>query len=110
MAYDLALTDRIRFELVGLSGITEKKMFGGVGFMLNGNMACGVNGDELIVRVGPQRHEEALTHPGVRTFDMTGKPMAGWVFVSHTAVEDAQVFREWLRWGVEFAASLPPKS
>ena len=109
MAYDEKLAQRIRRELTGLPVLIEKKMFGGIGFMLSGNMACGVNGDDLIVRVGPARHAEALTHPGVRVFDMTGKPMTGWVTVSSSALADDQTLREWLRWGVDFAASLPPK-
>ena len=109
MAYDENLTRRIRLELGQLGDLTEKKMFGGVGFLLNGNMACGVHGNDMIVRIGPQRHAEVLAYPGVRAFDMTGKPMTGWVTVSPEAIEDDQAFREWLRWGVDFAASLPPK-
>ena len=109
MSYNETLAQRMRAELIGLSGISEKKMFGGIGFLLHGNMACGVHGDEMIVRVGPQRHAEALAHEHARPFDMTGRPMAGWVMVSMDGLQAEADFREWLRWGVDFAASLPPK-
>jgi TfoX/Sxy family transcriptional regulator of competence genes len=109
MAYNEGMARRIRSELEGLPGLTEKNMFGGVAFMLQGNMACGVNKDDMIVRVGPERHEEALSDPLARPFDLTGKPMAGWVTVSAAVLEDEQAFREWVRWGVDYAMSLPPK-
>ncbi len=81
MAYDKILVQRVREEMSDLPGYVEKKMFGGVGFMLNGNMACGVNGADLIVRVGPELYESALAEPHTKPFDMTGRPMKGWVFV-----------------------------
>jgi TfoX/Sxy family transcriptional regulator of competence genes len=110
MPYSQALAQRIRSEIEGLPGLVEKKMFGGTSFMLNGNMACGVIRDELIVRVGVERYDEALTNPQARPFAMTGKPMAGWVVISPDGLEDPQEFREWIRWGVDCASNLPPKS
>ena len=109
MTYSEEIARRMRAELEGLPGLAEKKMFGGVAFMLQGNMACGVNKDAMIVRVGPGRHAEALSHPHARPFDLTGKPMAGWVTVSAAGLEDEQAFREWVRWGVDYAMSLPAK-
>jgi TfoX/Sxy family transcriptional regulator of competence genes len=109
MAYNETLAQRMRAELVALPGLSEKKMFGGIGFLLHGNMACGVHGDEMIVRVGPQRHAEVLSRSHVRPFDMTGRPMAGWVMVSMDGLQAEEDFLEWLRWGMDFALSLPPK-
>ena len=87
MAYDERLTQRVRAELGGLTGMVEKKIFGGVGFILLGNMAVGVLGSDLIVRVGAAEHAEALAQPHVRVFDMTGRPMQGWVLVSPDALK-----------------------
>jgi TfoX/Sxy family transcriptional regulator of competence genes len=109
MAYSETIAQRMRLELAGLPGLVEKKMFGGVSFMLRGNMACGVIGDEIIVRVGPERYDEALSHPEAHPFAMTGRPMSGWVAVSSANLETGAALREWVRWGVDFAASLPEK-
>ena len=109
MAYDQSLAQRIRAELNKLPGLQEKKMFGGVGFLVQGNMACGVHGEELIVRVGPQRYDEALSQPHTRPFDMTGRPMSGWVMVTPEGYETESDLRSWVRQGVEFARSLPAK-
>ena len=109
MAYDEGLAQRVRDLLVGHPGYVEKKMFGGVGYMLRGNMACGVNKDDLIVRVGPDRYEEALAQPVARVFDMTGRPMRGWVVVEPQGVEEDEDLEGWVQQGVDFALSLPPK-
>lgn len=109
MAYDELLAVRIRAALSGESGVKEEKLFGGVCFMLNGNMACGVNKNDLIVRVGPEKHAAALARPHARPFDMTGKPMAGWVSVSSAGFAAEGDLQEWLRLGVDFASSLSPK-
>jgi len=109
MAYDQSLAQRIRAELNKLPDLQEKKMFGGVGFLVQGNMACGVHGEELIVRVGPQRYDEALSQPHTRPFDMTGRPMSGWVMVTPEGYETESDLRSWVRQGVEFAQSLPAK-
>ncbi len=109
MSYDHSLAQRIRDELGQLPDVQEKKMFGGVAFLVQGNLACGVNGEELIVRVGPKRHEEALSQPHTRPFDMTGRPMSSWIMVAPQGYENESDLRDWVRQGVEFARSLPAK-
>jgi len=109
MAYDQGVAQRIREAMAEESGLSEREMFGGIGFMLDGNMACGVIGDDLMVRVGAERHQEALDLPGVRPFDMTGRPMRGWAVVGAEALEDEDVFSMWVAWGVGTARSLPSK-
>ncbi|MHC3469420.1 TfoX/Sxy family protein [Streptomyces sp. 7R007] len=109
MAYDEGLAERIRERLGGDPGIAEKRMFGGIAFLYRGNMAVGVTGDDLMVRVGPYGTDEALSRPGARVFDMTGRPMRGWVVVDGSAVAEDEVLGEWIDEGLAFAASLPPK-
>jgi hypothetical protein len=84
-------------------------MFGGLSFLLGGNVACGVLGEELVVRVGPDAHEEALARPHARPMDFTGRPMAGWVYVAAAGVADEEALREWVEAGTRFAGRLPPK-
>ena len=84
-------------------------MFGGWGVTVNGNMAVGVMGADLIVRVGPDRYAQALARPEVRPFDFTGRPMTGWVFVAGDAVKNGRSLSSWVARGVEYANSLPPK-
>jgi TfoX/Sxy family transcriptional regulator of competence genes len=84
-------------------------MFGGIAFLINGNMACGVHTDNLIVRLDREDYDEALTRPGAAAFDLTGKVMKGWVLVEPSALEDDADLEEWVRQGMEFAQSLPPK-
>ncbi len=109
MAYDEGLAHRVRGIINDEPGMVEKKMFGGVGFMLNGNMACGVNKDDLIVRVGPDSYEQAVIHPNARPFDFTGRPMKGWVMVGADGVSADDDLQNWVTQGVRFAQSLPPK-
>ncbi len=109
MAFDEELARRMRVLLEGRPGLEEKRMFGGVGFLVFGNMACGVHKDGLIVRVGPGRSQEALAHTGTKPFDMTGKPMEGWVTVSRGGFDTEQSLRDWVEWGVAFAEGLPKK-
>ena len=108
MAYDSKLADRIRSELDGIPFI-ERKMFGGVGFLLNGNMACGVNKNDLIVRVAPEKHSALLKKPHVRPFEMTGRPMKGWLVVEADGVKTDKQLNTWVKEGVEFALTLPTK-
>ena len=108
MAYNLKLAERIRFQLDGIP-IVEKKMFGGVGFLVNGNMACGLNKDDLIVRVDPERHAALLRKPHVHPFDMTGRPMKGWLVVEGDGIKTDQQLNTWIKEGIEFALTLPPK-
>lgn len=109
MAYDEGLAQRVREEMEELSGYTEKKMFGGVGFMLYGNMANGVIGEDLIVRVGKEQYESALAQPQARPFDMTGRPMTGWVVLAGAAYASDEDLRAWVQRGVDTARSLPAK-
>lgn len=109
MAYDEALAARVRLALIARTGYREKKMFGGVCFMLHGHMACGVLQDNLIVRVGPRLYDEALEKPHARVFDLTGKPMTGWVQVESLGWKPQGVLEAWLALGVGHALSLPPK-
>ena len=108
MAYNLKLAERIRAELNGIP-VVEKKMFGGVGFLLNGNLAVGVNQDDLIVRVDPEKHSTLLKKQHVRPFDMTGRPMKGWLVVGADGVKTAKQLSAWVKEGVEFASTLPAK-
>jgi hypothetical protein len=109
MAFDEGLAERIRERLGDQPGLVEKKMFGGVGFMLHGNMSCGVYKDDLIVRVGPDSYEEAVIRPHTRPFDITGRPMKGWVFVAPGGYESDDDLDGWVGEGVAFALSLPEK-
>ena len=108
MAYNLKLAERIRSELDG-TPFVEKKMFGGVGFLVNGNLACGVNKDDLIVRVDPEKHEALLKKPHARPFDMTGRPMKGWLLVEADGVKTDKQLSTWVKQGIEFASTLPAK-
>ncbi|CAL9519641.1 hypothetical protein SUDANB1_03797 [Streptomyces sp. enrichment culture] len=109
MVYDEGLAERIRERLGADPAVTEKRMFGGVAFLYEGNMAVGVTGDDLMVRVGPDDTDAALARPGARAFDMTGRPMRGWVVVDGAAVAGDDALGAWLEEGRAFAASLPPK-
>ena len=109
MAYDEALADRVRTFLAERPGVVEKKMFGGLGFLVQGNMACGVHKDMLVVRVGPEHYEESMQLPYTRPFDMTGRAMKGWIMVTAEGMASEADFRDWVKQGVEFALSLPPK-
>ncbi|MEW5957372.1 MAG: TfoX/Sxy family protein [Chloroflexota bacterium] len=109
MAYDEGLAHRVREFLVEQPGFVEKKMFGGVGFMLHGNMACGVNKENLIVRIGPDQYEAALARPNTSVFDITGRPMTGWITVEPDGLESDEDLQDWVRQGIDFALSLPPK-
>ncbi|HJR81394.1 MAG TPA: TfoX/Sxy family protein [Anaerolineales bacterium] len=108
MAYDLNLAERIRSELNGIPFV-QKKMFGGVGFLLNGNLACGVNKDNLIVRVNPEKHTALLKKPHAKPFELTGKSMKGWLIVEANGVKTDKQLNAWVKEGVDFALTLPPK-
>jgi TfoX/Sxy family transcriptional regulator of competence genes len=109
MAYDEQLAERVRAQLAAEDAITEKAMFGGIAFLLAGNMAVGVSRDELMVRVGPEASDDALAQPHARMFDMTGRPMKGWIRVAQDGLETDDQLASWVRRGTEFARSLPPK-
>ena len=107
--YDEGIAQRIREQLDEQAGLAEKRMFGGLAFLVNGNMAVGVVGDELMVRVGPDRYEEALRAPHARPMDFTKRPMRGFVFVAAAGFEEDEELHRWIERGVRFAASLPRK-
>lgn len=109
MAFDEELAERVRRALTGYAELEEKKMFGGVGFLLNGNMACGVHGQNLIVRVGPERYEETLKTSYARPFDLTGRPMKGWVYVDPDGFKHDAQLKEWILLGITFSQTLPRK-
>jgi TfoX/Sxy family transcriptional regulator of competence genes len=109
VAYDEALADRIRELLSARADVSERKMFGGIAFMVAGNMACGVLGEDLIVRLDRDESEKALTEDGVRPFDFTGKPMKGIVYISPERTADDEGLSEWVEAGADHAASLPAK-
>lgn len=110
MAYDEGLAQRVREEMSGFPGYAEKTMFGGIGFLLHGNMAGGVIGDSLIVRVGQGEYENALAEPHTRSFDMTGRPMRGWVVVTAHGYESDEGLANWIERGVAYALTLPAKA
>ena len=107
MAYDEALADRIR-DAVEHRGVSERKMFGGLAFMLEGHMFCGIVGDELMLRLGHEQAEAALSRPHVRPMDFTGRPMAGLVFVAREGLRGPALSR-WLDTAAGFVGTLPPK-
>ena len=109
MAFDEHLVARIQKQLGATEGVAEMKLFGGWCATVAGNMAVGVLGDDLIVRVGADAYDDALQRPGVREFDFGGRPMAGWVFVSATGVTRTRELAAWVDRAVGFARSLPPK-
>ncbi|MCC6614794.1 MAG: TfoX/Sxy family protein [Anaerolineae bacterium] len=109
MAYDETLAHRVREALAGQSGLTERKMFGGIAFMLSGNMCCGILKDGLLVRVGPEKYDAALANPQAHIMDFTGRPMKNIVLIDSEGVSTDEGLNAWLRQGVDFAASLPAK-
>lgn len=110
MAYDLKLVERIRAKLNGIPCI-EKTMFGGVGYMLHGNMACGILGDDLIVRVSDDDYDKFLKRTHVKLFTMknTSRGMKGWILVEPAGYKTAKQLSQWIKTGVDFALKLPPK-
>jgi TfoX/Sxy family transcriptional regulator of competence genes len=109
VAYDEELADRVRDLVSAHSEVSERKMFGGIAFMVSGNMAVGVLGEDLIVRLGPEEAEKALAEPGVREFDFTGRPMKNIVYVSPEQTADENALAGWVEAGAGYAASLPAK-
>jgi hypothetical protein len=109
MPYDEGLAQRVREALADSRGIREKRMFGGIAFLLNGNMAVGVVRDSLMVRVGPEEYEFLLRQPHARVMDFTGRPMKGFLFVGAQGLaSDADLCR-WVGYGTAYARSLPGK-
>lgn len=109
MAYDEGLATRVRELIGGEPGLAEKKMFGGLAILLDGSMAVGVHGDDLIVRTDPGQQEALLAEPGARPFDLTGRPMRGWLMVAADGCAEDDDLRRWVGRGVAYARSLPAK-
>ena len=109
MAYSEELAERVREVIGGRSGVTERKMFGGIAFMVGGNMACGVLGEDLIVRFDREDAERALAEPNVGPMEFTGRRMGGFVTVEGAGVADPADLSRWVDTGADHAASLPAK-
>lgn len=109
MAYDEGAAQRVRELISDQPGYEEKKMFGGIGFLIHGNMACGVIRDDLIVRVGEDRYTDSLLKPHVELFDITGRAMTGWVMVKESGYHSDRDLEEWVDQGIAYALTLPPK-
>ncbi len=109
MAFDEAVAGRVREALARMPGVVEKKMFGGIAFMVRGNMCCGVIGDRLMLRVGPDGYEAALSRPHAKPMDFTGRPMKGMVYVDPAGFASPQDLKAWIGKATGFALSLPAK-
>ena len=109
MAFDEALAGRIRQRLARRRNVEERKMFGGIGFLLNGNLLVGVWKDRLIARLGSDEGEEALKEPHVKEFDITGRPMRNWVLVGPGGVNGDDQLAEWIQRATKFVRALPAK-
>jgi TfoX/Sxy family transcriptional regulator of competence genes len=110
MAYDEELADRVREVVQDEAGLTEKKMFGGLAFLINGNMAVSASSKGgLLLHVDPAKTESLISEPKVGRFEMRGRQMDGWLRVDATVVENERELRRWVRIGVVYARSLPPK-
>ncbi len=110
MAYDEDLADRIREAVQDVDDVVEKRMFGGLAFLVHGHMAVAASGQGgLMLRVDPADSERLLDAPGVRRMEMRGREMDGWLRVDDAAVEQDDDLRRWVAVGVDYAGSLPPK-
>jgi TfoX/Sxy family transcriptional regulator of competence genes len=108
VAFDAALVERVRDRLADRPGVTDKRMFGTLAFLTDGNLVVCVLGDDLMVRVGRDGTADALARPGARQMDMTGRPMKGWVLVDGAVLDD-DVLAEWIDRAWDFVRTLPPK-
>jgi TfoX/Sxy family transcriptional regulator of competence genes len=109
MAFDEGLAERLRDLLKQHNNVSEKKMFGGLAFMLDGHMFVGILGDRLMARVGPAGYEDTLRRPHVSEMDFTGKPMKGYVYIAPEGFESDQDLENWVTLCVKFVSTLPPK-
>jgi len=109
MAYDAGLAERVRDLFGGAPDVVERKMFGGLAFMVAGNMACGIVGDDLLVRVARDEYDSVLALPFARQMDMTGRPMRGFIVVDAEGLAENDDLEEWVDRGVDFVRTLPPK-
>jgi TfoX/Sxy family transcriptional regulator of competence genes len=109
MAYDEQVAERVRDLLTSTPNVAERKMFGGLAFMIAGNMACGIVGSDLMLRLGEEGADAALDEPHVRPMDFTHKPMKTMVYVDHAGIATHAALEGWVEKAVAFAASLPAK-
>ncbi len=109
MAFSQALAERVRFLVSRRRGITEKRMFGSLVFLLHGNMLVGIWKDSLIARIGPEAYESALEEEHVEEFDATGRPMRGWVVIGPDGCDSDHQLQRWIDIAVDFVATLPPR-
>jgi TfoX/Sxy family transcriptional regulator of competence genes len=109
VAFDEALAERVRAVLGDAPDVVGKRMFGGIAYMVAGNMACGIMGDDLMVRVGKADQMACLALPHARTMEMSGRVMGGFVVVDAEGLDEDDVLASWVERGAAFAASLPPK-
>ncbi len=109
MAYDEGVAERLRDAYASVPEVVEKKMFGGIAFMVSGHMSCGVVSDTLMVRVGPHQYEESLAMPYASPMDFTGRPMKGFVYVSPEGFESDEALTFWVSTSLNYVHSLPPK-
>lgn len=109
MPFDEVLANRVRKILAKIDGVSEKKMFGGLCFLVNGNMALGLVNDDLMIRVGPESYEQMLAQPNVRIMDFTGKPLKGFLYVGVKGTGSDKDLKKWVSKGIEFAMRLPAK-
>lgn len=109
MAFDEGLAERIREALADVSPVNERQMFGGLCFMVSGNMCCGILGDTLMARVGPGQYAECLALSHVRVMDFTGKPMKGMLYVDPEGIAEDEDFQAWIGRCIDFVKGLPPK-
>ena len=109
MPFSETLAQRIRDALARKKNIEEKTMFGGIGFLLNGNLLVGVWKNSLIDRLGDEQGEDALLEPHVKKFDITGKPMKNWILVESKGVEDDDQLKGWIQRAVKFVGKMPAK-
>jgi TfoX/Sxy family transcriptional regulator of competence genes len=109
MAIDEGLAERVREQLQGLQGLTERRMFGGLVFMLNGNMCVGLVRESLMIRIGPDNYEALLAQPHARPMDFTGKPLRGFIYVAPEGIAEDEDLASWVECAVAYAGALPPK-
>lgn len=110
MPYDEALADRVRTRLARHAGLEERRMFGGLAFLLNGHMCCGVLDDRLVLRLGDDGAREALAHEHASPMDFTGRPLRSMVYVGAPGIAADADLERWLDGAVRFTAALPPKT
>ena len=109
MAYNEGLAERVRELLAKRKGVTERKMFGGVAFMLNGNMMCGVRNEDLILRLDPEEGDAALERKHTRPFDLSPKPMRGMVMIAEQGCKRSADLKQWIGKAAKFVEALPAK-